>query len=368
MRQQKKINGPDWENFLEGGENVRPAEKKDADFIKDAEVLGIDLNGLETPEKKEIKSMPEENRKSKTPVRKAFWEDLDVNLADIVNYVLDSSERPVIMVSDDKAVYFNYAAMQLLEITDSKAMVGEPFLSFVDKNDWNLMAENIGEMLTNAKKLSIKMHTAGGKSVAVDFQAIYLPDSTRFSFILIGAHISKSNKPFFNNLYDELTGLPNFFLFEDRVQMAVNNENYKDSRLPKDFIAVAAVNIENLEMFRKLHLEDFAIKKLANTLVFSLKKNYTVARGLKYSFWILMPDILNLHDLDVEMEKLLSIFREGVTDYFTTHEVIVSIGVSVFPKPARSAKKLVEQAIAALKEAQKTKGSSLEVFDNEKGS
>ena len=75
-----------------------------------------------------------------------------------------------------------------------------------------------------------------------------------------------------------------------------------------------------------------------------------------------MPDILNLHDLDVEMEKLLSIFREGVTDYFTTHEVIVSIGASVFPKPARSAKKLVEQAIAALKEAQKTKGSSLEVF------
>ena len=284
----------------------------------------------------------------------------------MVNFVLNSSERPVIMISNDKIVYINQATMQFLELFDTKDALGESFFSFVEKDDWNLVAENIGDMLTNAKKLSIRMKTIHEKIVSMEFQAIYLPDSTRFSFILIGAHTSKSNKPFFNNLYDELTGLPNFFLFEDRVQMAINNENYKNTRLTKDLVAVAVVNVDNLDMFRKLHLEDFAIKKLANTLALSLKKNYTVARGLKYSFWILMPDILTIQDFNVEMEKLLNIFKEGVSDYFTNHEVVVSIGASVFPKPARSAKKLVEQSIEALKIAQKDKKSSLKIFEAEK--
>ena len=363
MIQQKKINKTDLEEFLEGGENINPAQNKAKNFIKDAKELGIDLDFLENPEKPNIKSMPEESMKRQKVAQKAFWEDFDISLGDVVKFVLSSSERPVIMVSDDKIVYFNYATMQLLEMVNTKSVEGEPFLSFVEKDDWNLMSENIGDMLTNSKKLSIRMKTISGKAIPVEFQAIYLPDSTRFSFILIGAHTSKSNKPFFNNLYDEITGLPNFFLFEDRVQMAVNNENYKNSRLSKDLIAVAVVNIDNLEMFRKLHLEEFAIKKLANTLVLSLKKNYTVARGLKYSFWILMPDILTKHDFDVEMERLLSIFKEGITDYFTNHEVVVSIGASLFPKPARSAKKLVEQSIEALKIAQKEKKSSMNVFE-----
>ena len=201
-----------------------------------------------------------------------------------------------------------------------------------------------------------------GKIVPIDCNAIYLPDSKHFSFILVGGYQEKSSKPFFNNLYDELTGLPNFFLFEDRVQMAVNNENYKDARLPKDLIAVVGVSVDNIELFRRLGLEDFALKKIANTLVLSLKKNYTVARGLKYPFWILMPDIANSHDLDLELRKIMSIFKEGVSDNFTTHDLVVSVGASVFPNPARSAKKLIEQSISALKEAQNKEDSSLVIF------
>ena len=206
------------------------------------------------------------------------------------------------------------------------------------------------------------MRTAKGKIVPLEFQAIYLPDSSHFSFILVSTHLSKASRPFFNNLYDDLTGLPNFFLFEDRVQTAVNNENYKDARLPKDLIAVLAVNIENMENFRKLHLEEFVLKKMAGTLVLSLKKNYTVARGLKYSLWILMPDLANGYELDLELKKLRSIFNEGVSDNFTTHELVVKLGVSVFPNPARSSKKLIEQAIFALKKAQEQEGSVTELF------
>lgn len=330
-----------------------------AAMLAQAPQYGIDLDQLENPAG--AVAAREENV-SYVESEKPFWHNLDVKLGDLLNPLLNDSERPMVLISDDRVVYCNQAIMQALDIKNSKLVIGEPFLSFVDKDDWNMLTTNIGEMLTAYKKQRIRMKTSAGKVVPLEFQAIYLPDSTHFSFILVGGHLSKASKPFFNNLYDDLTGLPNFFLFEDRVQMAVNNENYKDARLPKDLIAVLAVSIENIETFRKMHLEDFVFKKLANTLVLSLKKNYTVARGLKYPLWILMPDLTNGYELDLELKKLRSLFKEGVSDNFTTHELHVNIGVSVFPNPARSAKKLIEQAIAALKAAQEREGSSIELF------
>lgn len=342
---------------ISDGESVRVEDA--AGLLAQAPQYGIDLDALENPQG--VQLAREENISSDS-VDKPFWHNLDIKLGDLLNPLLNDSERPMVLVSDDRIVYCNQAIMQLLDIKNSKAVIGEPFLSFVDREDWNLLTTNIGEMLTSSKKQRIRLKSAAAKIVPIEFQAIYLPDSTHFSFILVGGHASKANKPFFNNLYDDLTGLPNFFLFEDRVQMAVNNENYKDARLPKDLIAVLAVSIENMESFRKMHLEDFIYKKLANMLVLSLKKNYTVARGLKYPLWILMPDLANGYELDMELKKLRNLFKEGVSDNFTTHELHVNIGVSVFPNPARSAKKLVEQAIAALKTAQEREGSSIELF------
>lgn len=77
-------------------------------------------------------------------------------------------------------------------------------------------------------------------------------------------------------------------------------------------------------------MEDYVLKKLSTTLVLSMRKNYTVARGLKYQFWVLMPDIIDETNLEIELAKIKSVFQEGVTDNFNTHEVITSMGVTVF--------------------------------------
>ena len=165
-------------------------------------------------------------------------------------------------------------------------------------------------------------------------------------------------------MYDEVTGLPSFYLFEDRVQMAINYENYKDSRLRKNMVAVIAVSIDNIFVLRQQGVADFVLKKLASKLVLSLKKNYTVARGMAYEFWIMMNDISSMGDLDLEMRKLNAIFMEGVSDNITEHNVNSSIGVSIFPTVAKSAKKLLEQTIKATKKSQE-KGGGISVFSEE---
>ncbi len=301
-----------------------------------------------------------------------FIKEADVRLDDVIKKFFSSSERPIVIVSDDKIEYANETMQKILEAGENE-IVGQNFFSFVAEEDWNRLAENIGVMLTDGKKVNADLKSKNGKLYNVGLEAIYLPDARRFSFILIGqdrfdagAGIQErtTEKPAALNLYDEVTGLPSFYLFEDRVQMAINYENYKDSRLRKNMVAVIAVSIDNIFVLRQQGIADFVLKKLASKLVLSLKKNYTVARGMAYEFWIMMNDISSMGDLDLEMRKLNAIFMEGVSDNITEHNVNTSIGVSIFPTVAKSAKKLLEQTIKATKKSQE-KGGGISVFSEE---
>lgn len=55
-------------------------------------------------------------------------------------------------------------------------MLGHNFLDFVKRDDWNLLAENIGVMLTDAKKVSIHLQAKNGNVVETSMEAMYIPD------------------------------------------------------------------------------------------------------------------------------------------------------------------------------------------------
>ena len=78
----------------------------------------------------------------------------------------------------------------------------------------------------------------------------------------------------------------------------------------------------------------------------------------------MMNDISSMGDLDLEMRKLNAIFMEGVSDNITEHTINTSIGISIFPTIAKSAKKLLEQTIKATKKSQE-KGGGISVFSEE---
>lgn len=163
-------------------------------------------------------------------------------------------------------------------------------------------------------------------------------------------------------MYDPVTGLPNFYLFEDRVQVAVNYENYKDIRQRKNMIAVIGIGIDNFPALKTIGMHELVLKKLAEKLMLSLRKTYTVASGLKYQFWILLPDVMDEESLKLELQKIQKIFEEPVADNFTEHDISASIGVSVFPEPGSSAKKLIEQTILSIQKAQKEGGRRMQIF------
>ena len=131
-------------------------------------------------------------------------------------------------------------------------------------------------------------------------------------------------------MYDDLTGLVNYYLFEDRLQTAINNENHKDVRFKRNKIVVLGINIDN----------------------------YTVARGIRYTFWIMMTNLNSQEEIELELSKIRTIFR---TQTQNGEKVITSMGVSMYIGQDIKAKNLVEEAIIALQRAQ-TQGENNLLF------
>lgn len=353
-------------SFLESVGTTVPPSNTDVSILSSAPRLNIDLRGLETVDDSgnfavlhqtlTASAQPMDN----IPVDN-FIDSLDVHLKDIVDKVFKNSERSFVIIRDDKIEYANKTFLKVLGVAGEDDVFQTNFLKFVIKEDWNLLAENIGEMLTNNKKLLVRLKLPDGRTFRMSFEAVYLPDNQHFTFILVGDRIVTKSS-LVSGLYDELTGLPNFYLLEDRVQMAVNAENYKEANQKRNMLALVAIGIDNLQAFKAIQMDDMILRKMAERLVLSLKKSYTVASGLKYQFWILIPNLDSIEILDNELKKIKSAFDKPVADNFTEHQLVSSIGVSVFPDPAPSAKKLVEQAIMAVQKSQKDGGNKVVIF------
>lgn len=335
-----------------------PEQIPEADILAQAPAYNIDLDGLEDTQNvpaAAVTVQAEAAYRDDKTVPADNFEEIDIKLSDVVSKIFEQSHRPYVIVCDDKVEYMNRAALDLVGASEPAQVLHHNFFEFVIKEDWNKLAENIGVMLTDNAEVQFMMKSPLDKVSKVKMRAIYVPDSQHFSFILVGVPPETNGQPAGNvvSMFDALTGLPNFYLFEDRVQVAVNNENYKDVRQARNMIAVLGVSLDNLQNLKQAKMDEFVIKKLASRLVLGLPRHYTVARGLKYQFWVMMNDISSEAELEVEAAKVRAMFDEPVADNFTEHFVHASIGISVFPRPAKSAKKLIEQSIAAVGEAQK---------------
>ena len=357
------------QNALEFLESVIPdggPKNFSPEILQQASALNIDLDDLETVGTPGGLAVISQNEtaapglQDNIPVQD-FIEGTDIHLKDVIDKVFNNSERCFVVVRDDKIEYANRTFLKAIGVPGEDDVRGKNFLSFVAREDWTLLAENIGEMLLNGKSMIVRLKMSDSQLLRMTFDAFYVPDNQHFTFILVGDRMAQKNNPV-AGLYDSVTSLPNFYLFEDRVQMAVNFENYKDDGLPKNKIAVIAVAIDNFEGLKSIGMHELILRKIAEKLAMSLKKTYTAASGLKYHFWILIPGVPDMKTLETEIEKVKEILTEPVADNFTEHAVIASLGVSIFPDPASSAKKLIEQAILSVQKAQRDGGNRLVLF------
>lgn len=343
---------------LESIENTDSVYQSALEKRKQVEKINIDLDDLEgfssSSSAAEIRQIRDNEDTSSTNL---FPYKMDVQLNDLIRKIFDRSNNFFIIVRDDKVLYANKSFLDIIDAKDSKSIYNDKFFNFIVKEDWNLLAKNIGEMLIGDLSINVRVSALNGRIIPVQFKAVYLPDNRHFTFILMGYRFYEKDEAH-GLLYDSATGLPNYYLFEDRLQVAVNTENYSENK-EKNNIGIAVVSIDNLNVFIQNGRQNIILRKMAEKLVFGLSKKYTIAVGIKYQFWILMPNIENEKYLKKEIRKIAQIFEDAVKDGVDELDIVTSIGVTMFPKPSGSAYKLMDNAIKALIKAREGGGNKV---------
>lgn len=293
--------------------------------------------------------------------QKNIFEQVDVHLQDMIDKFFRNSERPIVIISDDKIMYSNASFIKLINVENQTKVINHNFLEYVVKDYWNIVAEGIGEALTTSKSIQIGIKDKLGNIHKINFDAIYIPDNHTFSFILVG-EAQQTEESDAQCLYDKVTGLPTYYLLEDRIQTIISSKHVREISFGKEIVALIGISIDNIDHYDRLGNTNLILKRLTSRVGLSLNKSYTLARGLKFQFWIFIPHIDDYESLNSEIKKIKALFDSPIEDNFSRYEIKTSIGVSTYPEPATSGKKLIEQAVMSILKAQKDGGNKVVIF------
>jgi diguanylate cyclase (GGDEF)-like protein len=166
-------------------------------------------------------------------------------------------------------------------------------------------------------------------------------------------------------LYDNLTGLPNRFLLDDRLEQAV----FRAGRSDRSF----ALLFVDLDRFKPVNdsfghrTGDELLKVVASRLKKCVRKGDTVARAGGDEFIIVLGDIAQAADAATISGKVLGELSRPFHVEGNQLDISCSIGISVFPDDGRDVATLMINADKAMYHAKKTGRSNYQFFAPEMG-
>jgi diguanylate cyclase (GGDEF)-like protein len=146
--------------------------------------------------------------------------------------------------------------------------------------------------------------------------------------------------------HDELTGLPNQRLFDDRLSLAIAHSSREKSRLAVLYLDLDGFKAVNDSLGHSLG--DRVLVELADRIRSSVRGEDTVARLGGDEFAVLLPQVTGAADAGRVVDKVLDAVR--IPFRFDGSEVAIraSVGVGLFPDDGDSAGALVRSADAAM--------------------
>jgi diguanylate cyclase (GGDEF)-like protein len=152
-------------------------------------------------------------------------------------------------------------------------------------------------------------------------------------------------------LYDNLTGLPNRLLFEDRMEQAM----VRSGRSGKP----CALMFVDLDKFKPVNdsfghrVGDELLKAVAGRLANCVRKEDTVARAGGDEFIVALSELAKGEDAAVIGSKILQQLSQPFTVERHRLEISCSIGISVFPEDGKTLLELLNNADMAMYHAKK---------------
>jgi diguanylate cyclase (GGDEF)-like protein/PAS domain S-box-containing protein len=163
----------------------------------------------------------------------------------------------------------------------------------------------------------------------------------------------KENEERLHNLahYDQLTGLPNRILFNERLRYALTQAERNLQQVAVMFLDLDGFkpvndNLGHAAGDRLLHL-------VAQRLKHCLRASDTVARFGGDEFTIVLPDIDNIDSVAPIAEKIIQDVARPYELDGNTVQITTSVGISICPRDCHSAHELIHHADNAMYQAKR---------------
>jgi len=149
--------------------------------------------------------------------------------------------------------------------------------------------------------------------------------------------------------FDELTGLPNRSLFQDRLEQVRIHTHRNRGRFALLFV--------DLDGFKEVNdsyghqAGDAVLREVARRLAQGVRESDTVARLGGDEFVIILNDLKHLDEPQVVARKLLEMFAQPFILGDVHCKLGISIGVSIYPDHATETEALISRADAAMYQA-----------------
>ena len=187
------------------------------------------------------------------------------------------------------------------------------------------------------------------------------------NFIGISKDITQS-KEYENQMkqlayYDVLTGLPNRTLFEQNLDIVINESKRYERRFGLVFLDLDDFKLVN-DTYGHL-VGDKLLQNIAKILTSSVRSSDSIARLGGDEFILIIKNLKNNLDIDKIVQKIIS--ETSKTIYIDSYElnIGISIGVSVYPDDTKSSIELIKQADLAMYTSKKNGKNQYSYFTKE---
>jgi diguanylate cyclase (GGDEF)-like protein/PAS domain S-box-containing protein len=228
------------------------------------------------------------------------------------------------------------------------SLIAMPKQGHTDEHEWTYVRKDGSRILVNLAMTALKTQSekiAGYLGIAFDITE------------------RKRLTEYVNHLahHDQLTGLPNRVLLDDRMRQAIQR-----ARRNRHKVAVLMVDVD---YFKRINdslghsAGDVLLDAIAKKLCSAVRQTDTVARMGGDEFVIVMPEFRDEKDAERCAEAIIQKVSTPTMLGNREVNVTVSVGLCVFPDCAQDADSLLKNADAALYEAKEGGRNSFHVFN-----
>ncbi len=157
--------------------------------------------------------------------------------------------------------------------------------------------------------------------------------------------------------HDELTGLPNRLLFNDRLEQGIKKAKRNSAILGIFFIDLNKFKYINDTLGHEVG--DYVLKTVGNLMQKCMRDEDTLSRIGGDEFTIIMQDINRPEDTLLLANKILDTIHKPISYKGINLSISASIGISIYPDNHDDAAKLLQYADLAMYEAKKSTNNNI---------